>query len=397
MSSIKDLAVLGARPRFSRALACGQNNWPIWDDYKSIFEGIFERQYYTCHGPMAQALEERLAGYLGVRHAIYMSNEYIAMAMLAQALNLQGSIIVPANAELSRVQPLDWAGCRPLFCDVDASTGLLALPDLQVLAKEQQPAGVLALNSWGDACPVEELDAWSERTGIPVFYDSSQAFACKVNGQFLGQFGRAEVMSFQADHIIGGCGGGLITTQDDELAARVRNIRGSYGMGRPVFVTKTGNGRMSEAQAAVALHNFNRLQELIEKNTSLRRDYASGLEGIPGIALRSNAGVDVGNNQNLMISVQEDSFGMSVAEIARILLDDNIKVRCASLAGKNMPACYRYGQSSECFPRAARYMREMLELPSNFEMESCDVAKVVETLSLIQQHASELRLLMKGE
>lgn len=394
MNTMNLLAIRGARPRFERALVFGQQHWPDWNDYRTLFSDIFERQYYTNHGPLAQALEQRLAQYLGVRHAICVSNEYIGLALLAQALDLHGAVIVPAHVGLASVQPLDWADSHPLFCDVDPRTGLLDVAAVQQLARERQPSAVLGLNPWGDACALAELDAWAAQAGVPVFYDSSQALACQVNGQMLGGFGRAEVMSFQADQVLGAGEGGLITTQDDELAAKVRNIRSNYGMGRPVPVAKTGNGRMSEAQAALALYNLDRLPAYLASNHAMRRAYEAGLQAIPGLRLRASAGVELSNAQSLVVLVDSAQFGLDAASVVRVLAAENIVARQGLIPAGRPSACDLYGQPLEHFPAARHYAQQVLELPMHSSMQAADIDKVLDCLSVIQSCAPQLRVAM---
>src|SRR5580700_1076131 len=74
-----ELAVLGGAPSFEAPLPVGQLYFPSWERYEAAMKAIFERQYYTNHGPNAQELERRLADYLGVRHAIYVSNATVGL------------------------------------------------------------------------------------------------------------------------------------------------------------------------------------------------------------------------------------------------------------------------------------------------------------------------------
>ena len=75
---------------------------------RSPVSGIFERQYYTNQGPLAQELERRLAERLGVRHAICVTNEFIGLVSAGHALGVHGNVLVPAHCSIATLQSLDW-------------------------------------------------------------------------------------------------------------------------------------------------------------------------------------------------------------------------------------------------------------------------------------------------
>lgn len=391
MSTLASLAAFGARPRFARAVRCGQRHWPDWTAYRQTFDDIIDRQYYTNHGPLAQKLEARMAQDLGVRHAMGVTNEYISLALCAQALGWKGAVIVPALAPLATVQPLDWAGAIPLFCDVDPHTGLLEAGRVEDLLAGQPAAGILALNPWGDVCDVAGLEALAARTGLSLLLDSSQAYGCRAIDHRDGGFGRAEVYSLHSDQIVGAGEGGIICTNDDALAAHIRNIRSNYGMGPPVPVVKTGNGRMSEGQAALALYNLDRLDEYIARNQARRERYREGLTQIPGLALRPSQGVAQSNAQNLIVMVGEQDFGLSRDALLSLLRAENIWAHWGVGAPAGRMACEIYGHSAAHFPGARAYAARTLELPMHCAFSETDIDALLELLALIHRHAGEIR------
>src|SRR5438132_2000689 len=79
MSKPLSLAIFGATPLFDRPIENGQRYFPAWAQYETMFGDIFERQYYTNHGPLTQELERRLAQRLGVSHALCVTNEFIGL------------------------------------------------------------------------------------------------------------------------------------------------------------------------------------------------------------------------------------------------------------------------------------------------------------------------------
>lgn len=198
-----------------------------WLEVEAALDGMLARRWYTNHGPMAQQLEATAAAAYGVRHAVVATNPTIALIMLIEAMDLSGRVLVSLGAPARCAQAVRWAGLEPVSWPVEAGSTL--------------PSGVsgLLLSDAGDQGP---MISWASKMGLAVLRDGAA-----------GQ-GVPEVVRF------GGCGEaagvGCVLTGDDGLAARLRNIRSSYGAGPAVAVVRTANGRVSEAQAALALLAF---------------------------------------------------------------------------------------------------------------------------------------------
>jgi dTDP-4-amino-4,6-dideoxygalactose transaminase len=383
------LAVFGATPRFGRPVADGQRFFPAWAQYEAMFRDIFERQYYTNHGPLTQELERRLAERLGVRNAMCVTNEFIGLVSAGQALGVDGDVVVPAHSCVATQQSLRWAGARPLFCDVDAATGMLTAELVAPLLSRHGVSAILAVNPWGDACDVQELQSLAEQNGIPLYLDSAQAFGCAIAGRPVGSFGAIEVISFHSDNVLGAGEGGVVCTQSDDLAAYIRNTRSSYGMGVPVSVSKTGNGRMSEAQAAVALFNLDHYSEHQQRNERMFQTFRAGLSGVAGLEPRVPSGVSHSNYQNLICLVDETEFGLRRDDLWRILRAENLLVG-KGFADSSQPDASRASQAND-LAHTERYAARTIELPMNRVLTQSDVASLVELLALIQRDAAFIR------
>jgi dTDP-4-amino-4,6-dideoxygalactose transaminase len=391
MSKRQSLAIFGATPLFDRPIANGQQFFPAWAQYEAMFRDIFERQYYTNHGPLTQELERRLVERLGVRHAMCVTNEFIGLVSAGQALAVHGNVVVPAHSFVATPQSLGWSGANPLFCDVDRQTGMMTAELVAPLLFRYPVSAILAVNPWGDACDVQGLQALADQHGIPLYLDSAHGFGCAIAGRPVGSFGAIEVISFHSDNVLGACEGGVICTQSDELAAHIRNTRSSYGMGPPVPVIKTGNGRMSEAQAAVALFNLDHYSVYQQRNERVFGMFRTGLAGIPGLEVRVPSGVSHSNYQNLIFLMDEGAFGLGRDDLWQILHAENL------LAGKGfLPSLHRTYASSRG-PHASNlshtehYCARTIELPMNQAFTELDVARLIDLLGSIQHNAGVIR------
>jgi dTDP-4-amino-4,6-dideoxygalactose transaminase len=170
---------------------------------------------------------------------------------------------------------------------------------------------IIGANMWGDACDAAALVALARARKLPIMFDSSHAFGCVTAGRRIGTLGDAEVLSFDAADIVNAAGGACVATDDEELAARLRNIRSSYGAGRSVAVVKTSNGRMSEAQAALGLLSLDDYETNRAHNRTLFDAYRRGLRAMPGIRIVEPRRVDTSNHQALVCAVADDISTLS--------------------------------------------------------------------------------------
>ena len=244
---------------------------PGWDRVEVMLDGILARRYYTNHGPLAQALEARIADLRGVGHAIAVTNPAIALVMVMEASGLAGSVALSALAPRRCAQSLAWAGLQPRFCDVSPLGGMTAATVRSGLGTDT--SAILSMCEAGDgtAGPEDALDevaALAAGRGLALVCDESFGEGRRGVGLM--------TLAGQGDD----AGAACILTGDAGLAARLRNIRSSYGAGRPVAVARTANGRLSEAQAAMALLSLETAGAAAAHAARLREIYRNGLAGM---------------------------------------------------------------------------------------------------------------------
>jgi dTDP-4-amino-4,6-dideoxygalactose transaminase len=333
--TVSDFALFGAPPTFPRPLPIGQRYFPSPERYEQAFLGIFGRQYYTEYGPLNQRLERELQDFLGVRHAICVTNESIALMMTADAVGATGKVIV-VGAAAATSAPLSWAGLRPVACDIDRDTLQIDPGKVNELIDEDTSA-IIATHLWAGACDVSALRDIADRNGIPLIFDASGSFGCACGDARIGGFGRAEVFSFHQDNVLNATEGGCICTDDDELADCLRTMRGSAGASTSASVAKTVNGRMSEAQAALALIGLEDFPARRANNENLHNTYRAGLTSVPGIDVLEPHGVTMSNFQCAICRIVESEYGLSRDALVQLLTAENIGARPLPHADQRSP------------------------------------------------------------
>lgn len=388
--SAQDFAILGGRPVLDLPLHVGQLYFPSWDRYEAAMRGIFDRQYYTNQGPLTQEFEVRLAGFFQVKHAICVTNAMLGLIMAVKALGLQGRVIVPAFSFIASAQSLTWAGIEPVFCDVDPSTYQMSLAHVEkLLEREKGISAILGVNLWGGSCNPKALEAIAARFGVEVYYDSAHSFGCTIDDAPIGRFGRLEIFSFHATEVFGTTEGGCITTNDDALAARLRNIRSSYGAGPAAEVPLTSNGRFSESQAAIGLLNLERFNEALANNRASFARYKALIDPIPGIDMLLAQGVGQSNFQYLVCQIDQARFGMSRDALLAVLKAENINARRYFYPGthRSVPYVNDFPQYVESLPETDRLCTSLIQLPLGALVAAEKIEQICAVVAEAQRYA----------
>jgi dTDP-4-amino-4,6-dideoxygalactose transaminase len=390
-SRVRDLAILGGAPAFAGMLPVGQMYFPAFEDYEAKFRDIFARQYYTNHGPLAQEFERRLETFFGVRHVICVTNATIGLIMAAEALGLTGKVVTPSFTFIATAQALEWANLRPVFCDVDPATHHVT-PALIEPHLDENVSAILAVNLWGGCCDQSALKTLAAERNLQLFYDSAHAFGCSWNNIPIGRFGAVEAFSFHATKVLSSAEGGCLTTDDDELAKRLRNIRSSYGAGPQVPVTKTSNGRMSEAQAAIGLMSLDNFSNIVSRNKALFALYRTGLADVAGLRLLEPVNVSQSNFQYIVVEVDDAEFGLPRDLLLKALKAENVVARRYFFPGahRSIPWVERNPKGA-ALSNTDRLCANLIQFPIGALVLDKDVERLCDLLRIIKARAFDIR------
>ena len=387
--SERTLAALGGEPAFATPLPVGQLYFPSWERYERAMKGIFERGWYTNHGPLAQEFEERLARFFGVKHAIVVTNATVGLLMALKCLDLEGKVVVPGFTFIASAQAVTWAGLEVEFCDVDPVTQQVT-PATLTAAIDGDVSAILPVNLWGGTCRPAEIAAFARERGLRLVFDSAHGAGVACGGVPLGGFGDAEVFSFHATKVLSATEGGCVCTNDDELAAKLRNMRSSYGAGPPTQVPLTSNGRFSEAQAAIGLMSLDDFPANREHNESIHRIYGDGLGSIPGLSLLVPVDTDRSNCQYAVIEVDDEACGLPRDALLRALHAERVVARRYFHPGVHRTVPYAEEASRWNLPVTDRLCGRLLQLPVGALVSEDDAERIVELLAQITAHSADV-------
>lgn len=385
-----DLAILGGRPAFPAPLPVGQLNFPEWPRFEEAMRGIFARRNYTDDGPLARQLETKLSEFFRVKHVVCMANATIGLMAAAIALGLRGKVILPAFTFIASAQSLTWAGLAPAFCDVDSDTHQMDLDQAAALIDDDVCA-IMGVHLWGNPCSPERFERLARENDIPLYFDAAHAFGCTAGNRPIGNFGALEVFSFHATKVLNAAEGGCVCTNDDGLAARLRSI-GCIDSDNPVEIPLTGNGRMSEAQAALALLSLEDYPTFQRRNRDFHETYRRLLGGVPGLRLQLPPAGEKSNYQYVVVEVSAGEFGLDRDTLWRILQAENVICRRYFSPGIHRSYYYRdnYPQFVNSLPVTDRLCQSVLQLPSGQDMDLEKIHRVCELIQFIHGNAKAL-------
>lgn len=232
------------------------------------------------HGPQTHAFEEAFAARIGVRHAIAVSSctAGLHLALFARGIGAGHRVVVPAMTHVATAHVVELQGATPVFVDVDPSTGNLDVEALAAVADEGIDA-IMPVHYLGLPCDMRTIDDIARKTGAMVIEDCALALGATYDGRSAGSLGDCASFSFYPVKHITSVEGGMVTTDDDDLAASIRKRR-AFGYNRDLTQrTRPGvydvdtlgfNYRMNEVEAAVGLVQLGRLDAWL---TTRKRNY----------------------------------------------------------------------------------------------------------------------------
>ena len=238
-------------------------------------------------GPAVAAFEEAFASYIGRKHAIAVVSGQIGLvlALKAAGLGAGSEVVAPSYSWREGAHAITIAGAKPVFADIDYWAGTLA-PAKAEAAITADTRAILAANVNGHPAPWAELKALARRSGLVLIEDSTEAIGSHYQGQPVGTFGDVAVFDFSQPGPLT-CGeGGMVVTDDDEIARSLRSLRGRKPEERSSVVigaTVPYQAAMSDVAATLGLTQLKRIDVILAKRKRIEAwylNYAQSFEGI---------------------------------------------------------------------------------------------------------------------
>ena len=254
---------------------------PIDDEIKAaVLAAIDSRQYIL--GPQCKAFEAEFARYNGARHAVLTSSATAALWMTLKAFGVKpdDEVLVPSHTAFPTVEAICFAGAVPIFVDTDDSYTV----DLNDAAGKVTPrtVGFVPVHLYGQPADLPGIQKLCAERSLWLLEDCAQAHGAAWQGKKVGGFGRAGVFSFYPSKNLTVMGdGGLLVTDDDDVASRCRRLRDHGRLNKDVHAEVGFNLRFNDIQAAVGRVLLRRLDSMNDRRRALAARYQAGLASLP--------------------------------------------------------------------------------------------------------------------
>lgn len=264
----------------------------IKQDIDQAISTVFEHGKFIL-GPEVDQFEKAFASYVGAKHCVGIDNGTMALELALRALGIgcNDAILVPANTYIATALAASSVGARVVLCDPDPETYNLTPETVRrMLTNDPSISVIMPVHLYGQPCDIQEICNIAKEFGAKVVEDACQAHGARFGNQPVGSFGDAAAFSFYPGKNLGAYGdAGAVTTNNDEVAAKVRAMR-DYGQVKKYHhETKGGNHRLDTLQAAILLAKLPHLGTWNCKRAKHADQYRQELSGVASIKLPVHA------------------------------------------------------------------------------------------------------------
>ncbi len=295
---------------------------PIIGDEEIKAVGDVLKSGMLAQGESVKRFEDEFASYLGVKNSIAVNNGTVALDLAIKALGLKpgDEVITPAFTFIATANCALYQGLSPVFADVDPRTFNIDPDDLQERITPRTRA-VIGVHLYGQPFDLSAVQEICQDGAIALVEDCAQAHGAEFQGKKVGSFGTGCFSFYPTKNMTTG-EGGMITTNDDALAARLRLLRSHGDKGKYDHVSLGYNYRMMNLQGALGLVQLGRLEEFTAKRISNAAFLNENIK-IKGISTPYQA-KNVRHVYHQYVVRVEDSFASSREKLMEYLLAKGI-------------------------------------------------------------------------
>lgn len=265
---------------------------PTWpqggeEEERAVLEVVRSGAWGSTHGEVVRAFEREFAEAHDAKHAIALANGTLALAasLRAVGVGVGDEVIVPPYTFIATASAALFVGAIPVFADVDANTHLMD-PAAAEAAITERTKAIIPVHLAGNIADLDAFTKIGERHEVAIIEDAAQAVGAGWDGRRVGAIGDVGIFSFQTSKNISAGEGGIVLTDDDDLANKLYslvNVGRVPGGGWYQHDSVGYNLRLTEFQGAVLreqLKRFDSLQQVRDQNAALLRELLADVDGV---------------------------------------------------------------------------------------------------------------------
>ena len=355
---------------------------PNLDELNQYLQDIWQRKWITNNGHYHKELEKALCEYLDVPYVSLFTNGTLPLITALQALRITGEVITTPYSFVATTHSLWWNGIKPVFVDIDPSTGNLD-PDKIEAAITPRTTAIMPVHVYGKPCDTERIQEIADKYGLKVIYDAAHAFGVKVNGTSILNAGDMSTLSFHATKVYNTIEGGALVMHDEQTKKRIDYLKNFGFAGETEVVAPGINSKMDEMRAAYGLLNLKQVDEAIEARHQVAIKYREALRDVEGITFFDDMPGVKHNYSYFPIFVDAEIYGMTRDELYFKMKEQNVLGRRYFYPLISTFSTYRGLDSAkpENLPNAHKMADEVICLPMHHALSDEDVNRIIELIA----------------
>lgn len=368
---------------------------PDLEEFQSCLKEIWCSKWITNNGSFHKQLETALQKYLGVHEVSLFTNGTLPLLTALQALRITGEVITTPYSFVATTHSIWWAGCKPVFVDIDPRTGNLD-PNKIEAAITPKTTAIMPVHCYGKPCDVRRIKEIADTYGLKVIYDAAHAFGleipkneadynrafdespnvlcsskevstqlCEVETESILNWGDLSTLSFHATKVYNTIEGGAMIMPNLETKKRIDYLKNFGFAGETIIVGPGINSKMDEVRAAYGLINLKLVDSAIEARRIVANKYRETLRTVDGITFFEDMPGVKHNYSYFPIFIDEKVYGMSRDALYFKMKEANVLGRryfyplisefstyrgLESASPANLPNAHKMADSVLCLP-----------------------------------------------
>ncbi len=348
----------------------------VRDEINESVKNVLDSNWFIM-GKELEAFEEEYAQFCGAKHCIGVGNGLDALHIILKAYGIGAGdeVIVPANTFIATALAVSYCGATPVLVDADENTYNIHATKIEEKITDKTKA-IMAVHLYGRVADIEKIYQVAEKYNLKVIEDAAQAHCAVLNGKKTGNLGDAAGFSFYPGKNLGAFGdAGAITTNDDELAKKMRALRNYGSEVKYHHIYKGCNSRLDELQAAMLRVKLKHMEEWTKERQRIAQYYIENISN-PKIKLPTAPEREQHVWHIFPIFVEDRD------ELMKYLNDKGIQTLIHYPIPIHMQECYKeLGYNKGDFPVAERLAKQEVSIPLWVGMKDEVLKAVVEALN----------------
>lgn len=385
---------------------------PNLDDFNEMLKDIWASKWITNNGQYHKQLESALRDYLKVPQVSLFTNGTLPLLTALQALRITGEVITTPYSFVATTHSIWWAGCKPVFIDIDPRTGNLD-PEKIEAAITPRTTAIMPVHCYGKPCDVRRIKEIADTYGLKVIYDAAHAFALEipkheadykrafdesrnalepctpvkrelqtVETESILNWGDMSTLSFHATKVYNTIEGGAMIMPNEETKKRIDFLK-NFGFANETTVVGPGiNSKMDEMRAAYGLLNLKQVDDCIAARQQVAIKYREALRDVEGITFFDDMPGVKHNYSYFPIFVDAKAYGMTRDELYFKMKEQNVLGRRYFYPLISEFSTYRGLESADSknLPNAHKMADSVLCLPMHHELSKEDMDRILDII-----------------